>query len=87
MMAPMQENNAKRRGRPAGSTSFQKIKLSTLTDNLGPNASVMVSKKWLETIGFEVAEAAPVAIDSTDVMVITSTTDEDTEEKIQFVVS
>lgn len=78
-MAPMQENNAKRRGRPAGSTSFQKIKLSDLTSNLGPNASVMVSKKWLDTIGFEVVDTK-----TTEVQAVAN---DSLDDKIQFVVS
>ena len=78
-MAPMQENNAKRRGRPAGSTSFQKVKLSDLTNNLGPNAAVIVSKKWLDTIGFEVVDTK-----TTKVQAVAT---DDLDEKIQFVVS
>jgi len=41
----------KGRGRPKGSTSFVKIKLSDLTSHLGFNGVVVVSKKWLNEIG------------------------------------
>tara|TARA_R110001606_G_scaffold377229_1_gene536190 strand:+ start:521 stop:766 length:246 start_codon:yes stop_codon:yes gene_type:complete len=80
-MAPMQDNTAaKRRGRPKGSTSFVNIKLSDLADNLGPNANVSVSKKWLETIGIHVSEPTPI-------LTVSSSTDElDAQEAIQFVI-
>jgi hypothetical protein len=45
------ETHIKRRGRPAGSTSFVRVKLSDLIDSMGVNANIVVSKKWLEEIG------------------------------------
>lgn len=73
-------DTAKRgRGRPKGSTSFVKVRLSDLTANLGPNANVAVSKKWLEDIGFE--------LDQPSAPVISSAQEESTpEETIQFVI-
>jgi len=77
----MQDNSAaKRRGRPKGSTSFVNIKISDLTNNLGPNANVSVSKKWLENIGMEIDQPAPT-------LTVSSITDEPkAEEAIQFVI-
>lgn len=75
-------NTPKRgRGRPKGSTSFISIKLADLVNNLGLNAKVSVSKRWLEGIGFEIEESPAPA----PVMTISSTTDEpNSEEVIQF---
>jgi hypothetical protein len=53
------ETQTKRRGRPAGSTSFVRVNISDLLDAVGKNARVMVSKKWLEEIGLTID--APVA--------------------------
>jgi hypothetical protein len=56
-VAHMNDTSSKRgRGRPAGSTSFVKIRLSDLIDNLGAKANVCVSKKWLEEIGLTLSE-------------------------------
>jgi hypothetical protein len=75
----MNKNQATRgRGRPKGSTSFVKIKLSDLTGHLGHNAPVMVSKKWLEQVGIMVDETE-------DVRKIKPVIEE--EEKIQFNIS
>ena len=79
-------NTPKRgRGRPKGSTSFISIKLADLVNNLGLNAKVSVSKRWLEGIGFEIEESpAPVSAPA-PAMTISSTTDEpNSEEVIQF---
>ena len=65
--------NKPTRGRPKGATSFTRIKLSDLTNYLGEEAPVVVSKKWLEQIGFEVEE--------TPIEVLTPVSD---EPKIQF---
>tara|TARA_R100000995_G_scaffold83175_2_gene58470 strand:+ start:957 stop:1190 length:234 start_codon:yes stop_codon:yes gene_type:complete len=69
----------KKRGRPAGSTSFTRIKLKDLADQLGQQATVVVSKRWLEEIGLTV-DASPAK---------TETIQEATEpeEKIQFSVN
>jgi len=50
---------AKKRGRPAGSTSFTRIKLRDLADQLGQEATIVVSKRWLEDIGLTV-DPSPV---------------------------
>jgi len=65
--------NKPTRGRPKGATSFTRVKLSDLTNYLGKEAHVVVSKKWLEQIGFEVEE--------TPIEVLTPVSD---EPKIQF---
>ena len=73
-------NTTKRgRGRPKGSTSFISIKLADLINNLGPNANVSVSKKWLDSIGIEIQESSAPS------MVVSSTTDElEATDTIQF---
>jgi len=73
-------NTPKRgRGRPKGSTSFISIKLADLINNLGPNANVSVSKKWLDSVGIEIQES------STPSLTISSVTDEpEAVETIQF---
>jgi cell division septal protein FtsQ len=73
-------NTPKRgRGRPKGSTSFVSIKLADLINNLGPNANVSVSKKWLDSVGIEIQESSAPS------MVVSSTTDElEATETIQF---
>jgi hypothetical protein len=52
------EAQTKRRGRPAGSTSFVRVNISDLIDSMGPNAKIVVSKKWLEEIGLTVETPA-----------------------------
>lgn len=64
------------RGRPSGSTSFVKIKLQDLIDNLGKNASVVVSKKWMEEIGLTQDDSIPIVAASTII--------NEEEPKIQF---
>lgn len=65
--------NKPTRGRPKGATSFTRVKLSDLTNYLGKEAPVVVSKKWLEQIGFQVEEKT--------IEVLTPVSD---EPKIQF---
>tara|TARA_R110000803_G_scaffold18120_1_gene48621 strand:+ start:888 stop:1112 length:225 start_codon:yes stop_codon:yes gene_type:complete len=57
----MNNNTKRKRGRPAGSTSFIRVKLTDLVGHLGSNGNVVVSKKWLEDIGFN-AEPPPIEI-------------------------
>jgi len=66
----------KKRGRPKGSTSFARVNITDLTNEVGKNASIVVSKKWMEEIGLSVT-SAPVK------MIVAQTTEE-TEEKVQF---
>jgi hypothetical protein len=65
--------NKPTRGRPKGATSFTRIKLSDLINHVGKEAPVVVSKKWLEQIGFQVEEKT--------IEVLTPVSD---EPKIQF---
>jgi len=70
------------RGRPKGATSFARVSLRDLTDNLGPNASIVVGKKWLEEVGLTLGETP------TKVAPITQATKEEVPEgKIQFTIS
>ena len=48
----MNNNTKRKRGRPAGSTSFIRVRLVDLVGHLGSKGNVVVSKKWLEDIGF-----------------------------------
>lgn len=48
--------NKPTRGRPKGSTSFTKVRLSDLNNHLGKHAPVVVSKKWLEQLGIHMEE-------------------------------
>jgi len=55
--ADMKNDIEKRgRGRPKGATSFAKIKLNDLTNYLGRDASVVVSKKWLSEVGISIED-------------------------------
>ena len=65
--------NKPTRGRPKGATSFTRVRLLDLTNYLGKEAPVVVSKKWLEQIGFQVEEKT--------IEVLTPVSD---EPKIQF---
>lgn len=47
------------RGRPDGSTSFVRVSLADLNSLIGPKGSVVVSKKWIDSIGIVVEETAP----------------------------
>lgn len=55
------ETQTKRRGRPAGSNSFIKLRLSDLIRIVGEGAVVPVSKVWLRENGIDSAEK-PVTI-------------------------
>jgi hypothetical protein len=54
------ESNIKRRGRPAGSNSFVRVRVADLVKLVGDNVSVPVSKVWLRENGIEAAQ--PVAL-------------------------
>tara|TARA_R100001163_G_C4892729_1_gene84946 strand:+ start:264 stop:509 length:246 start_codon:yes stop_codon:yes gene_type:complete len=47
------------RGRPKGATSFVRVALSDLIKQVGENATVVVSKKWLEGIMEALADVNP----------------------------
>ena len=66
------------RGRPKGATSFIRIALRDLLGQLGENATVVVSKKWLQEIGVSVKPIAPKP------QTITEATEE--VERIQFTI-
>ena len=38
-------------GRKKGSVSFSQVTLEQLNDILGPKATVLISRKWAETVG------------------------------------
>lgn len=38
-------------GRKKGSVSFTQVTLEELNDMLGPKATILISRKWAETIG------------------------------------
>jgi len=71
---------SKKRGRPRGSTSFTRININDLVQQVGSNATIVVSKKWLEEIGLTIQPATPK---STPIREVT----EEPEEKIQFSVN
>jgi len=56
------ESNQKRRGRPAGSNSFVRVRVADLVQLVGNNVSVPVSKVWLRENGIEATQAVAVAI-------------------------
>jgi len=53
--------NKPTRGRPKGATSFTRVRLCDLINHVGKEAPIVVSKKWLEQIGFTV-EKTPIEI-------------------------
>ena len=67
----------KKRGRPRGSTSFARVNITDLTNAVGRNATIVVSKKWMEEIGLTVD---PAPVKSIPAAVVT----EEPEEKIEF---
>lgn len=58
------ETPNKKRGPKIGSTSFAKIKMSDLTELFGPNACIMISRKFLENCGLTIQESAATIIRS-----------------------
>ena len=71
---------AKKRGRPKGSTSFTRIRLGDLLDSFGPDAAIVVSKKWMDEVGLTVAPAPVKPIPAAVVA-------DEPEEKIEFSVN
>ena len=69
----------KKRGRPKGSTSFTRVNITDLTNAVGRNASIVVSKKWMQEIG--------LTVDPAPVKMIAAQTSEEPEEKIEFSVN
>jgi hypothetical protein len=74
----MNNNTKRKRGRPAGSTSFARVKIADLIAQLGTNFTVTVSKKWLEDIGLEVDSDKPNRV------IAAVESEESLENKIQF---
>lgn len=44
------------RGRPKGSTSFVKVRVSDLMRYIGKDSTVIVSRRWLQDMGIEIEE-------------------------------
>jgi hypothetical protein len=65
-----------KRGRIKGSTSFARINITDLINCVGQNASIVVSKKWLDDIG--------VTITPAPVKTVPAQAKIETEEKVQF---
>lgn len=60
-------NESKRgRGRPKGSNCFVRVSLRDLNQYLREDASVAVSKKFLEEIGLTVQETSPIIVAQPD---------------------
>jgi hypothetical protein len=53
------------RGRPAGSNSFVKIKLSDLAQLVGAGMQIPVSKVWMREMGFSIEEPAATILPTT----------------------
>ena len=83
----MNEPKKKQRGRPKGSTSFTRVNISDLINAVGRNATIVVSKKWLEEIGLTVAPAPVNVIDGAYDTKNGTQLAEQTEEKIEFSVT
>ena len=51
-------------GRKKGSVSFSQVTLEQLNEILGPKATVLISRKWAETVGIvgQMVSATPQAI-------------------------
>lgn len=69
--------NEKRRGRPAGSNSFVRVRITDLISLVGDGAVIPVSKVWLRENGIGVAEAVTLNIPAAQPPV-------ENEEKISF---
>ena len=72
------------RGRPKGATSFVRVSLKDLMQQIGENASVVVSKKWLESITGGIDELPPANIESAQIKEVEEPTPE--IERIQFTI-
>ena len=56
----MNDTNKPKRGRPAGSTSFIRVRLRDLVRHLGEDNTAVVSKKWLTQVGLAVKTESPL---------------------------
>ncbi len=59
----MKKVEKRSRGRPNGSTSTVRVKLEDLLKYLTPNATVVVGKQWLVSIGFNIKDSEVVEIE------------------------
>lgn len=75
--APMQ-TQTKQRGRPKGSNSFVKLKLTDLISIVGADGIVPVSKVWLREKNIDIVES------STKIQIAAAQEPVAEEEKIQF---
>jgi len=75
--APMQDKT-KQRGRPKGSNSFVKLKLSDLISIVGADGIVPVSKVWLREKNIDIVES------STKIQIAAAHEPVAEEEKIEF---
>lgn len=55
-------NEPKRRGRPTGSNSFERIRLKDLLEIMGENSVVPVSTVWLREQGLTVAPLVNITV-------------------------
>ena len=69
---------------PRGATSFVRVSLRDLTQQIGENASVVVSKKWLESITGGIDELPPANIETSQIKEVEEPTPE--IERIQFTI-
>ena len=53
-------------GRKKGSVSFTQVTLEQLNESLGPKATILISRKWAETVGIagQMVTATPQVINS-----------------------
>ena len=55
-----------RSGKTKGSTSFENVTLATLKSMVKDGVSIPVSRKWLETLGYNVGQPAEVKEDKVE---------------------
>ena len=69
-------NKKSNRGRPRGATSFVRVSLKDLMQQIGENASVVVSKKWLESITGGIDELPPANTETSQIKEVEEPTPE-----------